>query len=83
MPLISIIQTIGGPTTNKLISIENTIDEIDLGKVIVQANGKGSKTRFFTLGTKLAFAKLRQVFNRASILHHFDLKFHISIKTDK
>ena len=32
---------------------------------------------FFTPGAKLAFTKLRQVFIKALILHHFDVKYHI------
>ena len=37
---------------------------------------------FLTLRAKLAFTKLRQVFLKAPILHHFDSERHIWIKTD-
>ena len=37
---------------------------------------------FFTLRAKLAFTKLRQVFLKAPILHHFDPEQHIRIETD-
>ena len=34
-------------------------------------------SNFFTTAARLAFTKLRQVFVKASILHHFDLECHI------
>ena len=37
---------------------------------------------FFTLRAKLAFTKLRQVFFKAPILHHFDLERYIRIETN-
>ena len=37
---------------------------------------------FLTSGAKLAFTKLRQVFLKAPILHHFDPECHIRIETD-
>ena len=37
---------------------------------------------FLTPKARLAFTKLRQVFVKAPILHHFDLKRHIQIETD-
>ena len=37
---------------------------------------------FFTLGAKLAFTKLRQVFLKVSILDYFDPARHIRIGTD-
>ena len=37
---------------------------------------------FLTLGAKLVFTELRQVFVKAPILHHFDLECYIHIKTD-
>ena len=37
---------------------------------------------FFIFKTRLAFTKLRQAFFKAPILHHFDSKRHIQIKTD-
>lgn len=38
--------------------------------------------KFLTLRAKLAFVKLRQTFNIAPILYHFDAKSYILIKTD-
>lgn len=40
-------------------------------------------TGFFTPGAKLAFAKLRQAFMKTLILYHFNLEYHIEIKTDE
>ena len=40
------------------------------------------RSDFFTPRAKLAFTELRQVFVKAPILHHFDPKRHIRIKTD-
>ena len=40
------------------------------------------RSDFFTLGAKLAFTKLRQVFVKAPILYQFDPECHIQIKTD-
>ena len=37
---------------------------------------------FFTPGARLAFAKLRQVFVKALILHHFDPERYIQVETD-
>ena len=37
---------------------------------------------FLTPGAKLVFTKLRQVFFKAPILHHFDPERHIRIETD-
>ena len=38
---------------------------------------------FLTSGGKLAFTELRQAFFKAPIFHHFDLKHHIQIETNK
>ena len=38
---------------------------------------------FFTLGARLAFTKLRQVFFKALILYHFDPECHIRIEIDE
>lgn len=43
---------------------------------------KNFKSDFLIPKTKLAFTKLREVFIKALILHHFNLKRHIDIKTD-
>ena len=37
---------------------------------------------FLTPGARKAFTKLRQVFIKAPILHHFDPEFHIQVETD-
>lgn len=62
---------------NKLIFTKNRIYEIGGGKKIVKSYSKEFETRFFTLGVRLAFAKLRQAFKIDLILHGFDLKYHI------
>lgn len=41
-----------------------------------------SRLGFFILKTRLAFAKLRQIFIKATILHYFNLKCHMQIKID-
>lgn len=43
---------------------------------------KELETGFFTSRTKLIFAKLRQTFIKAPILHYFDPQYHIWIKTN-
>ena len=39
-------------------------------------------SNFLTLKAKLAFIKSRQVFVKAPIFYHFNLKHHIQIETD-
>ena len=43
---------------------------------------KTVESDFLTLGARLTFIKLRQIFFKASILHHFDLEYHILVETD-
>lgn len=57
--------------------MKDSIYRVGDGKIIVEANGKESKTRFFIFRARLAYAKLRQAFNTALILHHFYSKYHI------
>lgn len=58
-------------------------NKIDVAKEIKIAKSKNmvksnkSRTRFSSLIAKLAFVKLRQVFIKTPILHHFDLEYHI------
>lgn len=59
-----------------------TINHVGGNKIIVEANYKESGIEFITQGAKLAFGKLRQAFNTASILHYFDPKYHISNEID-
>ena len=72
--------------------------KVDDGEVEVDEVGKkGQKTSksknwskskktirldFLTPGARLAFTKLRQAFVKASILYHFNPKYHIQIKTN-
>ena len=60
--------------------------EVDEFEKKVQKSSKSKKTvrstDFFTLGAKLAFTKLRQVFIKVPILYHFDPKRYISVETD-
>lgn len=41
------------------------------------------RSYFFTLGIRLKFAKLRQIFISALIIHNSDSKCHIRIKTNE
>ena len=43
---------------------------------------KTTRSDFLTLGARLVFTKLRQVFVKAPILYHFDLEHHIWVETD-
>lgn len=52
------LQTIYGLANNELIFVDE-IKKIDDGKVIEKHNSMESKTGFFILGAKFAFAKLR------------------------
>ena len=62
--------------------------EVDGGKVEVGEKGwnlsKSKKTEsgFLTSGARKAFTKLRQVFVKAPIHHHFDLEHHIQVEID-
>ena len=46
------------------------------------SKSKKTKSGFFTSGARKAFTKLRQVFIKAPILHHFDPERHIRVETD-
>ena len=71
---------------------EHDESEVDSGELgddevgkKVQNLSKSKKTvqsGFLIPETKLAFAKLRQAFNKALILYHFDEERHIRIETD-
>lgn len=71
-------------TANLFISIENNIDKVGGGPVMVEVDivCKNSEAGYFTLGARLAIAKLNQAFSTTPILHNFDSKYHICIKTD-
>ena len=43
---------------------------------------KTLESNFFTSGAGLAFTKLREVFVKALILYHFELKYYIRVETD-
>ena len=71
------------------------MDDVDVDGIEVGVDKVGKKVQnlskskktvrsldFLTPKAKLAFAKLRQVFLKAPILQHFDLKRHIRIETD-
>lgn len=40
------------------------------------------KTGFFSFKARLAFIQLKKVFTKISILYHFNLEYHIQIKTN-
>ena len=46
------------------------------------SKSKKTELDFLTSGARMAFTKLRQVFIKAPILHHFDPKRHIRVETD-
>lgn len=60
------------------------MEEVKNGKMTVKIHkvGKNPKTRFLTVGARLAFARLRQAIGTILILHYFNLKCHIQIETD-
>ena len=70
---------------------ESEVEDDEVGKKVQKTSKskKSSKSKetlgsdFFTLGAKLVFTKLRQVFLKTPILHYIDPKHHILIKTDK
>lgn len=57
--------------------MDGSINGIGDDKMIVEVNGKRSKTRFFSPRTKLAFAEFRQIYSTALILHFLDLEYLI------
>ena len=80
---------IGGMDNIEVDGDEIEVDEV--GKKVQKLSksknlSKSKKTvrflDFLTSGAKLAFTKLRQVFLKAPILHHFDPECHIRIETD-
>lgn len=82
-PLIFILWLTSNFIANKLIfTKKDNINRVGVGKVIMEANiiNKKSKTEFFILKAREAFANLRQAFNKAPILHDFDLKWHMQIE---
>lgn len=64
-------------TSNKSGSAKDNINGVGGGKMIVEANNKKSKSEFLIPRTRLAFAELRQAFNKALILYHFDPECYI------
>ena len=67
---------------------DNEIDGDEVGNdeigIKAQKSFKSKKTEsgFLTSGARKVFTKLRQAFIKASILHHFDLEYHIRVETD-
>ena len=60
------------------------VGDDEVGKKVQNSSKskKSVRSDFLTPGAKLAFAKLRQAFVKAPILHHFDPERHIRIETD-
>lgn len=77
----SILWTKSSSATSTSISVDR-INKVVGCKVIIEGSSKKSRTGFFILEAKLAFAELRQAFSLVLILHHFDLKYEIWIKTN-
>lgn len=51
--------TMGGPIANKLLLIQDNINGVSDGKLIVETNSTGSEMGFFTSRAKFAFGELR------------------------
>ena len=62
--------------------VEKKVQKTSKSKNLSKSKKKIRFSDFLTLKAKLAFTELRQVFFKASILHHFDLKRHIKVETD-
>ena len=60
------------------------VGDDEVGKKVQNSSKskKSVRSDFLTPGAKLAFAKLRQAFVKAPILHHFDPERHIQIEMD-
>ena len=77
---------------NWLLSIDVAeVDEIGVGgggdrkdEMVRRSLSKNSNgaTGYLTPDTRQAFTQLRQAFNKAPKLRHFDLEYHIRIETD-
>ena len=57
--------------------VEKKVQKTFKSKTLSKSKKTVGSLDFFTLGTKLAFTKLKQAFFKASILHHFDPEHHI------
>lgn len=73
------LQTMNSLVANKL-TFADSINQVDSGKVIIEASNKESGMEFFILDAKLAFADLKQAFSTTPILHYFYLKYQIQIE---
>ena len=78
-----------GRDGNKLDGIRSDDNEFDnkgnneLGKKGQNlSKSKKMKSSFFISGARMAFTKLRQMFIKAPILHHFNLERHIRVEID-
>ena len=61
----------------------NEVGDDEVGtKVQKLSKSKKTESGFLTSGARKAFTKLRQVFIKAPILHHFDPERHIRVETD-
>lgn len=67
-----------------MIFIEDIINEVNNSRIIIEANivDKKCGIRFFSIGARFVFAKLRQAFSITPILHHFEVEYYIRIKTN-
>ena len=53
------------------------VQKLSKSKNSTKSKKKVRSSDFFTLGTKLTFTELKQVFLKALIFYHFDLEYHI------
>lgn len=75
------LQITSSHTANNLL-FADSIDEVGGSKMIEKNSSTKFRMRFFILGAKLAFTKLKLAFNIAQILHYSDPKYRIQIETD-
>lgn len=73
--------SIKGIDGDNIVGSNNMDDEVNVVGV-VNTGFLAFGTGFFTLGTRLTFTKLREVFNITPILHYFNPESHIQIETN-
>lgn len=83
---IEVKSNVVGGQIEKLFKSKKSTKLIKIGKLAKPKKlGKIKKFKgpsFLNPDTRLAFTQLRQAFNKALTLHHFDLEYYIQIKTD-
>ena len=62
--------------------IGKKIQKLSKSKNLSKSKKTVRSSDFLTFGAKLAFTKLKQMFSKIPIFHHFDLEHHIRIETN-